>query len=178
MKPRAHPRRGRESGVAAIEFAIVLPVLLLLFFGMISLTSYVSMLRKTTSAAELTADLVTRNSEKVKTTDIDDYLTGARQVFLPRPAESIKVEVYNYYDEAGQTKLRWKHPPSDSALCTAPDTSSTEIKSLLPGGDVIIAVVCVPGYLDTAHFPGLPQLGAISKTAALRPRHSKTLLLE
>ena len=48
-----------------------------------------------------------------------------------------------------------------------------------PGpGDVIIAMVCIPGYALPINFPGIPQLGAIQRTVALKPRHSTTLLLE
>lgn len=178
MRAGKNQTRVGEAGVAAIEFAIVFPVLLLLFFGMINLTSYVSMLRKSSSAAELVADLVTRNNAKIAQSALDDYITGAKLLFLPAAASGVSVEVYNYYLDKGVTKTRWKQPAAATAGCAAPDPASTEIAALLPGGDVIIAVVCIPGYGMLVDFPGLPQLGAIRKTLALRPRHSTTLLLE
>ena len=67
-------RQHKDAGVAAIEFVIVLPVLLLLFFGMINLTSYLSTLRKVNSAAELVTDLVSRHDKTITSSDIEDYL--------------------------------------------------------------------------------------------------------
>ncbi len=178
MKHRAGRRPDRESGVAAIEFVLVMPVLLLLFVGMISLTSYISILRKTSSAAELAADLVSRHIATIKRSEIDDYVTGTKQLFLPRSPDGISVEVYNFFKaESGETETRWKHPFPDGQLCTAPDTSSSEITELLTKGDVVVAVVCVPGYLSPADFLGSAQLGQIHRTSALRPRHTTTLTL-
>lgn len=167
--------RRRELGVAAVEFAIVLPVLLLLFFGMVNLTNYVSMLRKASSAAELVADLVTRHNATIRKSSVDDYIAGAKLSFRPLSATGVNVEIHDYVVANGVATNRWTHPTTGT-VCTPPDTSSPDITSL-PNGDVIIAVVCIPVYTMPVDFPGIPQLGAIRKTVALRPRHSTTLLL-
>lgn len=171
-------KKRAQAGVAAIEFAIVLPVLLILFFGMINLAAYASMLRKSSSAAELIADLVTRHNSTIPSSAINDYLIGARLSFLPGATSGVTLEVYNYFSDKGTAKMRWKQPVAATAGCPAPDASAPEIAALLPDGDVIIAVVCIPSHKALVNVPGLPELGAIRKTFALRPRHSKTLLLE
>lgn len=177
MTAEAVRKRDGETGVAAIEFAIVLPVLLLLFFGMINLTSYVSVLRKASSAAELVADLVTRHDATITRADLADYVTGAKLSFRPREAAGVNVEVYNYFLNGGMAAIRWQHPQTGT-VCTAPDATSKDIADLLSSGDVVIAVVCTPGFTAPVNFPGTPTLGAIRKTFALRPRHSQTLFLQ
>lgn len=173
----AHERSG-ESGVAAIEFAIVLPILLLLFFGMVNLTSYVSTLRKTSAAAELVADLVTRHDETIKSVDLDDYVTGAKLLFLPGPEREINVETYAIYLNNNKAATRWQYPSSGNTVCAPPDITTPEVTNLLAAGDVIIAIVCIPAYQALVNFPGVPLLGSIQETVAFRPRHSRTLLLE
>lgn len=172
-----HERSG-ESGVAAIEFAIVLPILLLLFFGMVNLSSYLSTLRKTSAAAELVADLVARHDETIKTGDLDDYVVGAKLLFLPGPEREINVETYAIYLNNNKAETRWQHPDSGKTACAPPDITTPAVTELLAAGDVIIAVVCILSYQALVNFPGIPLLGSIQETVAIRPRHSKTLLLQ
>lgn len=178
MTVRQHKTTNGEAGVAAIEFAIVFPVLLLLFFGMINFASYLSMLRKSSAAAELVADVVTRHNATIEQADVEDYINGAELSFLPSATAGLAIHVYNYYLDNGTARTRWQWPTAATAGCDAPDPTSPEIAALLPGSDVIIAVVCIPGYTMPAEFPGLPQVGAIRKSVALKPRHSATLLLD
>jgi Flp pilus assembly protein TadG len=67
-----------ESGVAAIEFAFILPFMLVLYFGLLDLTGLVSVNRKMTSTASVVADLTgqggpTTRSQILKE-DIADYM--------------------------------------------------------------------------------------------------------
>ena len=55
-----------NSGVAAIEFAIVFPILLMLLFGIINVVQDLAMSRRITAAAELVADLVTRRDTTIQ----------------------------------------------------------------------------------------------------------------
>lgn len=168
-------RQRNDAGVAAIEFVIVLPVLLLLFFGMINLTSYISTLRKT-NAAELVTDLVSRHDETITSSDIDEYFNAAALLFLPASGDGVQVQLYNYHDDDknGVADLRWGKFKT-AGTCTAPNTSAPEIVTMLADSDVLIAVACIPGYEDPARFPGLPTLAVPQKSVALRPRQSREL---
>lgn len=169
-------RQRNDAGVAAIEFVIVLPVLLLLFFGMINLTSYISTLRKTNAAAELVTDLVSRHDETITSSDIDEYFNAAALLFLPASGDGVQVQLYNYHDDDknGVADLRWGKFKT-AGTCTAPNTSAPEIVTMLADSDVLIAVACIPGYTAPARFPGLPTLAVPQKSVALRPRQSDEL---
>ena len=173
-KSLCRPRK--DAGVAAIEFVIVLPVLLLLFFGMINLTSYISTLRKTNAAAELVTDLVSRHDETITSSDIDEYFNAAALLFLPASGDGVQVQLYNYHDDDknGVADLRWKKFRT-AGTCNAPNTSDTDIIKMLADSDVLIVVACIPGYAAPARFPGLPTLAVPQKSVALRPRQSDEL---
>lgn len=169
-------RQRKDAGVAAIEFVIVLPLLLLLFFGMINLTSYISTLRKTNAAAELVTDLVSRHDETIKSSDIDDYFKAAALLFRPASGDGLQVQLYSYHDDDknGVADLRWGKFKT-TGTCSAPSTSDPEIVKMLADSDVLIAVACIPGYRAPARFPGLPSLAIPQKSVALRPRQSDKL---
>ena len=173
-KSLCRPRK--DAGVAAIEFVIVLPVLLLLFFGMINLTSYISTLRKTNATAELVTDLVSRHDGTITSSAIDDYFNAAALLFLPASADGLQVQLYSYHDDDGNgvADLRWGKFRT-AGTCTAPSTSDPEIVEMLAVSDVLIAVACIPGYTAPARFPGLPTLAVPQKSVALRPRQSDEL---
>ncbi len=58
-----------ESGVAAIEFAFIFPIMVLLFFCLIDFTGYVSYNRKVAAISGAVADLVSKNRNRVNADD-------------------------------------------------------------------------------------------------------------
>ncbi|WP_052341511.1 TadE/TadG family type IV pilus assembly protein [Salinarimonas rosea] len=81
---RAFARRFAEAraGVAAIEFAFVLPVMLVLFIGMSQITVALSMDRKVTLLGRTAADLVGRVGT-VTTADVQGIMRAASVVLEP-----------------------------------------------------------------------------------------------
>ena len=76
---RLHERR---DGVALIEFAISLPVLLLLYVGGFQLCYAVSVYRKVTQSSRTIADLTTQYTS-VTNQDLQDILGSAKYVMAP-----------------------------------------------------------------------------------------------
>lgn len=178
MARQLHNRR-QDSGVAAIEFAIILPVLLLLFFGMINIAHYLSTVSKTNTAADLVADLVTRHSTSIKESEVKDYFLAAELSFRPNVPADLQIDVYSFSDSNGNATQRWKLSRLGTASCSPPAVTGTTFTDLLANSDVIVAVACLPAYRPPVlDYPGLPALGSIERSTALRPRQSSTLELE
>ncbi|MGF1545179.1 MAG: TadE/TadG family type IV pilus assembly protein [Parvularculaceae bacterium] len=80
-RPRAALRRFRRGGdgVAAIEFALIAPVMISLFFGIIEGAVGLGAARRATVAANGLADLVSQSST-VTTTQLDNIFTGMEQI--------------------------------------------------------------------------------------------------
>ena len=84
-----------RSGVAAIEFALVFPVMLLLFIGSFETTNLVLASMKLEASAETAADLVaqTKVNTVLQSTDFTNITNAAKQVLTPLPTSGTKVQV-------------------------------------------------------------------------------------
>lgn len=167
-----------EAGASAIEFAFILPFVMMLYIGTIDLNIYVSVTRKVANAAGILSDLVTQNTSIISGATIDDAFEGATLAMKPVPADDIGLEIRNYRVVDDVLKLQWNRKSTSGPTCTAPDT--TGLRDLMTdGNDIIIAVVC------TEHEPAMSKafgkfpLGAakfkIESEIKLRPRESTTL---
>ena len=166
-------------GVAAIEMAFIMPVLLLLYFGLVDLTAMVSMNRKVTYAASVVADLVTQNETTVTAANITDYLNAAELVMKPTPIGGIRVEVYQFHNTAGTISSQWNKVSASGASCGGAPSTTGMSDLMTDGNDVVIARVCMTYTPYVATFLGNHVLGAstftLSEQIALRPRQSATL---
>lgn len=179
------PRNTGQSGAAAIEFAIVFPVLLLLFFGMINLTHFIAAKRTVQSASELIADLVTRQQTTIPSTLIDDDFKAVELTFRPMDSDKIQDEVgidlYGYRLVDGEAQVIWSKFYRGHPRCTAPNVDMANpgdpIGSLLTGSDVVVAIVCLTYAAPVPNYPGLRFLAnrRIEKQFIMRPRQTTTL---
>lgn len=166
-----------QSGVAAIEMALIFPVMLILFVGMIDLTSLLSDNRRVSYSAGVVADVVTRLQASTTPAEVSDALEAAEIVMSAARAGPARVEVHNYWlDSNGAVAPRWDHDNGVGTPCshTSPDPSL-----MSQDNDVIVAVVCVE------HTPIIGQLlnynigtgpFTLREQIAMRPRQSLTLL--
>jgi Flp pilus assembly protein TadG len=165
-------------GVAAVEMVFILPVLLVLYIGMIDVTAIISIDRRVTYAASAVADLVTQNDTSVKATDITDYFNAAEMVMDPLPMSGVRVEVYQYRLVSGAVINQWSRKSTTGTACTAP--VGNDLKTLMAeGNDLIVAVVCTSYDPSVAQILGKTVLGSttyrLNEQIALRPRTSTTL---
>lgn len=168
-------RNGKNRGVAAMEFAFVLPLLIVLFLVIVNLSQYVTMNRRLAVAANLVADLVTRNRE-VTGPLLTDYLAAAEIALWPAGTGNLSVSIYNYRKTASG-KLDWTKTLGTGAACTAPN--ATRYATLQGTTDVIVAVVCMPfvppinmSFLGQNYFTIFPLP---RQEAVMRPRASVNL---
>ena len=84
------------GGVAAVEFAFIVPLMLVLFFGTIDFSQGVAVSRKVTIMARTLADLTSQNTS-VTTTQLNNFFTASTAVMTPYPAApEICVEIRSF----------------------------------------------------------------------------------
>lgn len=81
-----------RRGVAAVEFALVLPFMLLLFLGMVELNSALTLDRKVSQTASALADLVAQ-TDKLTTAQVNDLMEISEAMLAPYPASNVKLVV-------------------------------------------------------------------------------------
>lgn len=89
-----------ERGLALIEFAIVLPVLILLAYGAYEVNRFININQKLESTTFQLADMITNNRTLTKT-DVDSFMKSAQVIMKPYDAQGIEVIITSIHQPAG-----------------------------------------------------------------------------
>jgi Flp pilus assembly protein TadG len=112
---------GDERGVSAVEFAMLLPLMLSLYLGAVEVSQGIGADRKVTLTARTICDLVSQVST-IGNTDMTNALNAASAVMVPFPVANLKVTVSSVkIDSTGKATIDW----SDSLNGTARAKGST-----------------------------------------------------
>lgn len=84
----------RESrGISAVEFALILPVILTLYLGTVDVSAFIIIDRKVSVVAGSVADLVARAEDEIKSSTVDDYFQAAEFTIKPYSATKLRQRV-------------------------------------------------------------------------------------
>lgn len=129
-----------EKGISAVEFALIAPLMVLIYFGCIELSLLMRVDRRVTTTAsslgDLTARLVT-----VSDADMQELYNAAAVTMQPYDAKNARMRLTSVVDDGdGETRVDWSDgfnmtPYAKDALITVPE-------GLVPSpGSVIVAEV-------------------------------------
>lgn len=101
-------RRGQQ-GSAAVEFALIAPMMIALFCAIIELTGLLMVERKIISASQTVADLVTQETS-VTSQDLDDIVQAGRLIFDPYPTLTLTFNIASirFNTDTGVPELVWQ----------------------------------------------------------------------
>lgn len=125
-----------ERGVSAVEFALILPVMMVLYLGGVEVSKGISVNRKVTLAARTLSDLVAQVA-KVTAADISNVLSAGEAVSWPFNDGNLKLRVSNVeVDALGVAKIKWSRarnwtPRADNDVLTGVDDVPAGVK--VPG---------------------------------------------
>ncbi|MCF4126995.1 TadE/TadG family type IV pilus assembly protein [Methylobacterium sp. SyP6R] len=111
-----------QDGVAAVEFAMVLPLLVLLYFGATDLAGYVSNFRKVTLSARAVADLLAREGGDVSPGQFAAIVRAGRAVLAPYDGASARIaaKAIGVYDANGRARVCSYQVEAGNAAAPAP----------------------------------------------------------
>lgn len=94
-RPLASVRRfaRAKSGMAALEFALILPVMLVLYVGGVEVTDGLSAKRKVSHAASAISDLVAQDTAVANTAEMQDIFEAGSAILTPFSDAPLKVTV-------------------------------------------------------------------------------------
>ena len=137
-------RRWRQcrSGIAATEFAIVGPVIILIFLGVVESADALARSRQVTLAVNTLADLAAQETNLL-TSDADDLFGGVEQIVDDGGAPMVICLVSVIVDEDGDPVVHWSRDNSGSApyAAGAPFDGLPASTLIDPGSSIIVAEI-------------------------------------
>jgi Flp pilus assembly protein TadG len=170
-----------QSGIAAVEFALILPILLVLWIGGVEVTSALSVDRRLNNFAASMGDLVSR-AKTVTYTDVDDLFELTEAAMFPYDATGMTMRITAVTIEpSGSTKVAWSRARGMTAYAKDTVVNSTVPATLRPpstsGSQIIMSEVFYTyrpavGYVITSNVEleervyFVPRLGSNVKICA------------
>jgi len=158
---------GNARGVVALEFALILPVMVVMLTGLIELSYLMMAERRVSGAAHSTADLIAQETD-ITTTDLNDIFSAASLIMAPFSTANLTIGVSSvrFDDTNGNPSQDWSGAYNSGSVSN-PTTLATGMGEA--GSSVIIV---------TASYTYTPVLSAVlsgpytlSETAITRPRY-------
>jgi len=133
--------KAARSGMAAVEFALIAPFLLALFFGLVEVCNALNAHQKVTSVASTAADL-TAQATTVSTSDLADIFAASSAIMEPFSTNNISIIVTSIAGDGNRNegKVVWSrtnghgtaHTVGDTMTIGDPTKLSSDDQGLLP----------------------------------------------
>lgn len=166
-----------DRGISAVEFALILPVLISLYLGGVELTLAMTLDRKVTGATAALGDLTARASH-LDNDDLADIFEATRMVLQPNDIAQASMQITSVsYDStvhsiSGDTvevNVDWSDTCGSEITALNDDVTITVPKDLIPdGGTLIVAQISFPYDSPVGYF--FSSTRHLTDTFYLRPR--------
>ena len=173
MIGRLQQFRDDSRGIAAVEFALIVPLLLALYLGTIEAATLYSADHKVATIASTMGDLVSREKGEISTTTLDTYFEAAETILRPYATTGLgQVVSLVSVDEDGVAKVKWSRGHGSQAARDAdsdfPLAATTKINELARGAS---------GWLVASEitYPHQPIFGVII-TGTVTLKHTEYFL--
>jgi len=162
-----------RRGVAAVEFALIVPVLLLLYFGVVELTQGFMAQERAAHTASTIGDL-TAQSTTLDQAELTDIFSLGDTIMYPYPTTSLQMRLSSLTADANDNvSVAWSEAQGMTALGKGSSVSNLPANVINANESVIMAET---SYTYTSVFGQiLPSPVVFNETYYLRPRASSTV---
>ena len=174
-KLRKFFRKLGDRGVALVEFAIALPVLIFLLLTGIEVGRYTLMHLKMQHASFIMGDIVTRDKNLTQN-DLDGFFSAIQHVTTPFDFEQdgvVIVSGISRNEGEANAKVRWQRMGAGNLVAVS-DFGAPVANAVLPAGFVLgegESLIVVEVFFENQEFLlGFVPLQVIQKTTYYRPR--------
>lgn len=173
---RARKRRGLadQSGVAAVEFALLLPFLVFLYLGGVELLQGIVIQRQTTLTATTVANIVSQYSTISASMQMPDILNASSQILAAySPPSPVVVVSLVQISSSGSATVEWSQATSNGTARTKGQAVTVPGTLDQPSTYLILSEVSYP-YTPTVDFM---HLGTVNLHASIFmvPRNSTNI---
>jgi Flp pilus assembly protein TadG len=112
---------GDSSGIAATEFALIVPLMLAMFFGTVEFSSGVAVDRKITLVARALSDLTSQSLSTTSDTELQNIFAASSAILTPYSVTPIQPTISEIYVDASKiAKIQWSKSATLSLVSGAP----------------------------------------------------------
>lgn len=157
-----------RDGVSAVEFALILPLMLVIYAGCGELTTALSLDRKVSRAASTISDLVAQQTT-ISATQMNGIFDATQAILEPFDDSVAKVVVTVVNVTSSGQKVAWSRSRGDTAATAgkAPPTGFSVSSDIASVGDQV--VVGRVTYSYTSPFTGV--MSSITGSGAYNLKH-------
>ena len=162
-----------RRGMSSIEFAMLLPVMIILYIGGVEITSAIAIDRKVSQVARTLGDLVAQ-ATNITATDMSSIMGATSSIVQPYDDTKLKITVSSVQvDAQGHAKVSW----SDTKNGTVRQVGSAVT---LPAGLSVANTSVILAESQYAYTPGLGYVITgtmnLGDQIFMRPRMSSCVL--
>jgi Flp pilus assembly protein TadG len=158
-----------RRGIAATEFAVIVPIMLVMFFGVVEFSSGVAVDRKVTLMARTLSDL-TSQSLSVTNSDMTNFFAASNAMMTPYSSTPTKSTISELYVDPNTlvARVQWSNGSFPRAV------SSTVV---IPSALAVAGTYLIYSEVSYLYVPTIGYVMAkagvnLSDTAYTRPRQS------
>jgi Flp pilus assembly protein TadG len=168
---KAKAGAGNESGLAAVEFALLLPVMLVLFFGIVEVSLALAARADVTNVASTGADLIAQESS-VASSDMSNVWSAMNAILYPYNTSVAKMTMTSIaYDTTSKSltagKVAWSCTKNGTAR-TAGATVTLPSGLMTANGSVIMSEITYSYSSPTTQIITAPL--SMTNTFYTKPR--------
>lgn len=172
-----------KRGLAAVEFAFIIPLMLTLIFGTIEVSSGVAINRKVTLVARTLSDLVSQGT-KVSSTDISNFFKLGGAIMTPysvTPATMTQYVSALDIDASKKVTVVWSYKGVvDAGAATVSKEDATKVVASIPAGLLVPNTQLIWSRVTYTYTPiiGYVVSGALpmADECYTRPRQSDKVI--
>ena len=172
------------SGMGATEFAVIVPVMLTSFFGLVEFSSGVAVDRKVTLVARTLSDL-TSQSTSISSSDVKNFFAASSSILTPYAVDPVRPIISELYVNSSKVaKVQWSVGATVAMVSGAAVATVQTTPPHAPGTVVTIpsALAIAGTYLiwSEVSYQYVPAVGYVMAKAGInlsdatftRPRQS------
>lgn len=155
-----------RRGAAAVEFAFIAPVMILMYYGLAELTQAMMADRRASHVASAIGDLVAQDTV-INTTEINDIFNVGKAIIAPFPTSGLSMRVTSIRkDSTGAIQVMWSKSSGSMGVLS---TVSSVPTGLIANNESVILAESSYVY-NSATKKALPNALTFTQKYYLKPR--------
>ena len=165
---RVRSLRRDQHGASALEFALLAPMFIIGFFGLVETGQVILAGRRTGHAASVLGDLIAQK-QSVTPSDVTDSFAAGAQMIIPMSSSNLKMKVTSVtLQSSGKTTVDWSQGQGIAAD-TKGATYAPPAGMLTNTGDSVIIATATYTLLQASNFV-LANNVAYKRVSYAKPR--------